>query len=128
MLNRTALDAVWDDENLQVVIKDLLDRNFDLELTGFDTPEIDHYLNLDLPQANVEENGSDIPPVGVRAVSSLGAIWRLGNHCVGCGNATDPAFVSRVLDGRTASVCFVDPPYNIKVDGFISGKGRHSAS
>ena len=99
--------------------------DFDLDLTGFDTPEIDHYLNLDLPQANVEENGSDIPPVGVRAVSSLGTIWRLGNHCVGCGSATDPAFVSRVLDGRAASVCFVDPPYNIKVDGFITGKGRH---
>jgi DNA modification methylase len=125
VLNRTALDAVWDDENLQVVLKDLLDHNFDLDLTGFDAPEIDHYLNLDLPQANVEENGSDIPPVGVRAVSSLGAIWRLGNHCVGCGSATDLAFVSRVLDGRAASVCFVDPPYNIKIDGFITGKGRH---
>ena len=124
VLNRTALDAVWDDENLQVVLKDLLDQNFDLDLTGFDAPEIDHYLNLDLPQANVEENGSDIPPVGVHAVSSLGAIWNLGKHCVGCGSATDPAFVSRVLDGRVASACFVDPPYNIKVDGFITGKGR----
>jgi DNA modification methylase len=30
-----------------------------------------------------------------------------------------------VLDGRAASVCFVDPPYNIKIDGFITGKGRH---
>jgi hypothetical protein len=124
-LNRTALDARWDEQNLRGVLEQLVDVDFDLELTGFDTPEIDHYLNLDLPQANVEENGSDIPPVGVRAVSSLGAIWRLGNHCVGCGSATDLAFVSRVLDGRAASVCFVDPPYNIKVDGFITGKGRH---
>jgi len=40
-------------------------------------------------------------------------------------HATDLAFVRGVLNGRTASACFVDPPYNIKVDGFITGKGRH---
>jgi DNA methylase len=124
-LNRTALDARWDEQNLRGVLAQLVDVDFDLELTGFEVPEIDHYLNLDLPQANVEENGFDIPPVGVRAVSSLGAIWNLGSHCVGCGSATDLTLVSRVLDGRKASVCFVDPPYNIKVDGFITGKGRH---
>jgi DNA modification methylase len=125
VLNRTALDAVWDDENLRGVLKDLFDKSFDLDLTGFDAPEIDNYLNLDVPQANVEENGSDIPPMGVRAVAVPGSTWCLGRHRVGCGSATDHPFVSRVLAGRTASICFVDPPYNIKVDGFITGKGRH---
>jgi DNA modification methylase len=124
-LNRIPLDGSWDDQNVRIVLEELVSINFDLESTGFDTPEIDHYLNLDLPQANVEENGSDIPPVSVRAISAPGAIWSLGNHCAGCGSATDLAFVNRVLDGRTASGCFVDPPYNIKVDGFITGKGRH---
>ncbi|WP_172842522.1 DNA modification methylase [Bradyrhizobium erythrophlei] len=124
-LNRTALDARWDEQNLRGVLEQLVDVDFDLELTGFDAPEIDHYLNLDAPQANVEENGSDIPPVGVSAVSTPGIIWSLGDHRVGCGNATDLAFVSRVLNGRAANVCFVDAPYNIKVDGFITGKGRH---
>jgi hypothetical protein len=125
VLNRTALDAVWDDENLRVVLQSLLDLNLDLDITGFDAPEIDHYLNLDEPQANVEENGSDIPLVAATAISTSGMIWALGDHRVGCGSATDLAFVSRVLNGRTASVCFVDPLYNIKVDGFITGKGRH---
>jgi DNA modification methylase len=125
VLNRTALDAVWDNENLRVILQDLLDLNFDLDLTGFDAPEIDHYLNLDVPQANVEENGSDIPPIETMAISAPGMMWKLGDHRVGCGSATDLAFVSRVLAGRTANVCFVDPPYNIKVDGFITGKGQH---
>jgi DNA modification methylase len=124
-LNRIGEDAKWDSSNIRIALEDIAAERIDLDFTGFDTPEIDHYLNLDLLQANVEENGSDIPPVDVRAVSSPGAIWRLGNHSVGCGSATDLAFVSRVLDGRAASVCFVDPPYNIKVDGFITGKGRH---
>jgi DNA modification methylase len=125
VLNRTALDAVWDDENLRVVLKDLLDQNFDLDLTGFDAPEIDHYLNLDTPQANVEENGLDIPPIQATAISAPGIIWGLGDHRIGCGSATDRIFVNQLLAGRTANVCFVDPPYNIKVDGFITGKGQH---
>src|SRR5207302_22213 len=30
-----------------------------------------------------------------------------------------------VLSGRTAAMCFSDPPFNVKVDGFISGRGSH---
>jgi DNA modification methylase len=125
VLNRTALDAQWDEQNLRSVLEQLVEVDFDLDLTGFDAPEIDHYLNLDAPQANVEENGSDIPPVGTTAISKQGMIWTLGDHRVGCGSATDLAFVSHMLNGKIADCSFIDPPYNIKVDGFITGKGRH---
>jgi DNA modification methylase len=124
-LHRIPLDAKWDDENVRLVLEELASADFDLDLTGFDAPEIDNYLNLDLPKANVEETGTDIPPVGTNPVSTPGSIWGLGKHRIGCGSATDLAFVLRVLNGQTAAACFVDPPYNIKVDGFISGKGRH---
>jgi DNA modification methylase len=124
-LNRIGEDAKWDSINLRVALEVLAAEKFDLDLTGFDVPEIDYYLNLDAPQANVEENGSDIPLVEATAISTPGMIWALGDHRVGCGSATDLAFVSRLLSGRTANVCFVDPPYNIPVDGFITGKGRH---
>jgi DNA modification methylase len=124
-LHRIPLDAKWDDENVRLVLEELALVDFDLDLTGFDAPEIDNYLNLDLPKANVEETGTDIPPVGTDPVSMPGSIWGLGKHRIGCGSATDLAFVLRVLNGQTAAACFVDPPYNIKVDGFISGKGRH---
>jgi hypothetical protein len=39
MLNRSAMDAVWDNENLRKVLQDLIDLDFDLELTGFDPPK-----------------------------------------------------------------------------------------
>lgn len=109
-LNRTAQDAVWDDQNLRAVLEELISIDFDLELTGFATPEIDQRLNLDLPQANIEESGSDIPLVEESAVSARGTIWALGDHRIGCGDATDPIFVKSVLDGRLANVCFVDHP------------------
>ena len=69
-LNRIPLDASWDDQNTRNILEELLSADFDLDLTGFDAPEIDHYLDLDIPQDNVEENGSDIPPVQARAISA----------------------------------------------------------
>ena len=123
-LHRTQLDAKFNDQNVRIVLEELASIDFDLDLTGFDPPEIDGYLNLDLPKANVEEIGEDIPPVESRAVSLPGSIWALEKHRLGCGDATDLAFARRVLDGRRAAVCFTDPPYNVKVS-FISGNGRH---
>jgi DNA modification methylase len=107
------------------VLEELESSGLDLDLTGFDPPEIDGYLSLDLPRANVEESGSDIPPVETNAVSTLGSIWKLGEHRIGCGDATNPYFVRRVLEGCLARACVTDPPYNVPVAGFISGKGRH---
>jgi hypothetical protein len=124
-LHRIPADARWNDQNVRVILEELDSDGFDLDLTGFDAPEIDSYLNLDLPKANVEETGSDIPPVGAHPVSTPGSIWLLGHHRIGCGNATDLAFVQRVLNGQLAAVGFVDPPYNVAVAGFVSGKGRH---
>jgi DNA modification methylase len=123
-LHRIPQDSKWDDENVRLVLEELVRVDFDLDLTGFDAPEIDNYLNLDLPKANVEETGTDIPPVDTNPVSTPGSIWELGKHRIGCGSATDLAFARRVLNGQTAAACFTDPPYNIKVAGFISGKGR----
>jgi DNA modification methylase len=125
VLNRSVVDAVWDDENLRKVLHDLADLDFDLELTGFDPPEIDVHLGLDLPSGNVEESASDIPPLEAKSVTSRGMIWVAGHHRIGCGDATDLEFVTRVLDGRRAHVAFVDPPCEIAIRGFVSGKDRN---
>jgi len=53
-LNRISLDASWDDENVRNILEELVRVDFDLDLTGFDAPEIDHYLNLDAPQATLK--------------------------------------------------------------------------
>jgi len=125
MLNRLAQEASWNDKGLREVFQELLTVDFDLDDTGFAPPEIELRLNLDLPEANVEENGPDIPPLEECAVTSRGMIWDMDGNRVGCGDGTDTAFVSGVLSGRLADAVFTDPPWNIPVDGFISGNGRH---
>ena len=124
-LNRIPLDARWNEQSLHTVLEEMVEVDFDLVLTGFDAPEIDTYLNLDLPDSNVEENGQDVPALQDQAITVPGDIWHLGDHRIGCGSALDVAFVHSVLGQAKADVCFVDPPYNIPVDGFISGKGKN---
>jgi DNA modification methylase len=124
-LHRIPQDAQWIDHNVRVVLDELDQVGIDLALTGFDPPEIDVHLNLDLPKENLEESGSDIPSAEATAVSKRGVIWALGEHRVACADATHLQFMQSMLAGQRAAVCFTDPPYNLKVDGFISGKGRH---
>jgi DNA modification methylase len=124
-LNRTALDTIWDDEGLRQVFQEIQAADIDLDLTGFSPPEIDLRLNFDLPEKNAEENGGDIPPLDQVAISAPGTIWILGNHRIGCGSATDSAFVDRVVNKRLASACFIDPPYNVKIHGSASEKGKN---
>ena len=90
-----------------------------------DPPDIDTYLSLDLPTSNMEETGSDFPPVEAIAVSALGSVWALEKHRIGCADATDLQFMRWTLKGQTAALCFTDPPYNLSFEGFISGRGRH---
>jgi len=123
-LNRLPLEASWDNENLRAEFQQFAELSFDLELTGFDAPEIDQILELDLPQLNVAEDEAEIPSVAEIAVSAKGDIWECGRHRLGCGDALDQAFADSVLGGAKANVSFVDPPYNVPIAGFVSGKGR----
>src|SRR5262249_14267216 len=98
--------------------------SFDLELTGFHAVEIDHILELDLPKLNVGEDLDQIPPLQPSAVTSAGDIWSCGRHRLGFGDARDQTFVDKVRHDASALICFIDPPYNVPIAGFVSGKGR----
>lgn len=125
-LHRIPEDGRWNPDNVRLVLEELDGLDYDLELTGFEAPEIDTYLSLDVPTANVAENGSDIPPLLADAVSALGDVWELGSrHRLGCGDATDLHFVRSVLGERQADVAFIDAPYNVPIAGFVSGNGEH---
>ena len=123
-LNRVVADAAWDNVQLRVEFEELVSLSFDLELTGFHAVEIDHILELDLPKLNVGEDLDQIPPLQPSAVTVAGDIWSCGRHRLGCGDARDQTFVDKVRNGASALICFIDPPYNVPIAGFVSGKGR----
>jgi DNA modification methylase len=60
-----------------------------------------------------------------------GDIWQLGPHRLLCGDATDPADVSRLMAGRRASIAVTSPPYNLghsAAIGYMTRYGRRQTS
>ena len=122
--NKTAELAGWDDELLALELGEVLklDPEFDLQLTGFDTAEIEALLNA-LDEDAAEEAAVEIDEKAV-VVSEVGSLWQLGNHRLICGDATHPGVYARLLDGELAQMVFTDPPYNVRVNGHICGLGH----
>src|SRR5439155_19187957 len=121
-LNRIPQDAGWENEKLRDVFQVLIEAKIDIDVTGFDAVEVDHILDIDFGGDTVEDM-DDVPLPAGRAVSQPGDIWMCGRHRVGCGDALDLNFVQTLLAGTHPAMCFTDPPYNVPIDGFVSGNG-----
>lgn len=124
--NKIALDAGWDPDILAAELADLssMRLDFDLEVTGFDIAEIDLVIGdtgenrRDATEMSPEPNSEAIP------ISQTGDVWDLGPHRLYCGDARDPAAYAKLMDTAVADAVFTDPPYNVAINGHVSGKGR----
>ncbi len=123
-LNRIPSDAAWDNERVREELQELVNLSFDLELTGFDAIEIDHLLEVDLPKLNLADDGEQISKPKGPAITAFADIWICGRHRIGCGDAQDQSLVERIAVQEQARMCFIDPPYNLPIAGFVSGKGH----
>ncbi len=116
--------STWDDGALALQLKALseLVLDFDIDATGFETPEIDLRIQS-LEPIELADAADDYEPVKGPAVSRTGDLWNLGGHRLLCGSALDPEAYTTLLQGDVAGAVFTDPPYNVKVDGHVGGKG-----
>lgn len=125
--NRLAEEAGWDQEMLAIELQNLIEIDFTVELTGFDTAEVDRILDAqaeaDAPDQDLADEVPPIPTSG-RAVTQLGDLWELGSHRLLCADATDAASYSRLLGEDRAAMIFTDPPYNVPIEGHVSGLGK----
>ena len=124
--NKLALNAGWDQELLAIELQALIDLDFDLELTGFSLAEVDLVLDA---AGESEGRGTDkpedaIPHLPAAPVSRRGDLWHCGRHRVRCGDARDPADYAALLGDELVDLIFTDPPYNVPIDGHVSGLGR----
>ncbi|MGE0736631.1 MAG: site-specific DNA-methyltransferase [Alphaproteobacteria bacterium] len=119
--NKLAENAGWDPEILRIELQYLagLDLGFDLTITGFSTPEIDMVLC-----GEAEDRDDILPDLPAKPVTQPGDLWLLGEHRLLCGDATQPAAFRRLMSGKRAQMIFVDPPYNVRIDGHARGLGR----
>ena len=125
--NKLALNAGWDEEVLAEELKALvsLDLDFDISVTGFEIAEIDSLIDaLEPEEANdpVNEVLPKLDPDWV--ISRPGDIWIMGPHRLICGDALKAETFAALMEGRKAQMVFTDPPYNVPIDGHVSGMGQ----
>lgn len=123
--NKLPEGAVWDIPTLQAHFKNLIDIDYDLELTGFSTGEID--ILLDGPDRSItndlaDDIGSDF--LQGPAVSQPGDIWELGRHRILCGDALKLESYQLLLGRERAQMVVTDPPFNVRIQGHAGGRGR----
>jgi DNA modification methylase len=125
--NKVALNAGWDEELLATELKELasLDVNFEIGVTGFSISEIDGLIE----GLSVEEPASPrdeyVPRLAAgNPVTKIGDVWVMGRHRLICGDSQSPHVISRLMAGAKAQMVFTDPPYNLPIDGHVSGLGR----
>ena len=124
--NKLALNAGWDKELLAIELQGLIDFKYDLDLTGFSIGEVETVIGEACDAAVVDGSSgkeNEIPHPAEMAVTRSGDVWCLGRHRLICGDAQDATAYARLLDGDTIDVIFTDPPYNVKIDGHVSGLG-----
>ncbi|MBD3754696.1 MAG: ParB N-terminal domain-containing protein [Gammaproteobacteria bacterium] len=122
--NQLALRAGWDEGILAIELQALGDLNFDLELTGFDMGDIDRIVGA-LGADDEPDEAETLEPATGPAITQAGDIWQIGPHRLICGDALEPDTYDRLMDGAGADMVFTDPPYNVKIDGHVSGLGKN---
>jgi len=123
--NRLTEGAKWDFQLLAKEIEFLQDEGIDLTTTGFEIPEIEMIFDAVTPSAGSPAIDDVLPSlVPGSVISKTDDLWILGDHRLFCGDARRRESFEKLLSGETAQLAFVDPPYNVKIRGHASGKGR----
>jgi DNA modification methylase len=125
--NRIAELAAWDEQLLGEEFQLISEMAFDfkLEITGFELPEIEvliENVGKVAPQADPADHMP--PPPKGPSITVPGDLWQLGGHRIYCGDARDPVAYNQLMDAERASMIFTDAPYNVKIEGNVSGLGK----
>src|ERR1019366_3644614 len=94
------------------------------QVTGLETAEIDLLIqgNLTSDAGGVHDEVSPIDD-STPAVSRHGDLWNLSEHRLLCADATKKISFTQLLGREQAQMAFIDPPYNVPIDGNVSGLG-----
>jgi DNA modification methylase len=123
--NKLAELATWDTEALAIEIREIMELGeMSIDILGFDTAEID--VLFDGMDAVVNADPADVlPELPAQPVSCTGDMWLLGKHRLLVGSSLDGPSWAALMNGGKAVMAFTDPPYNVRVNGHVSGLGKH---
>ena len=112
--NKTNEYSDWDMGLLIQEFTDLLDNNYDLELTGFDSDELEKLI-VGEKEGLTDEDA--VPETPEEPKAQLGDIYKLGKHKIICGDSTELNFYEKLLENHKIDLLITDPPYNVDYEG-----------
>lgn len=118
--NKLAELGEWDLDMLAEglnVLSTIDDLDFDLDIMGFDTVEVDGLL---IPKNERPDPSDVVEPVQARAVCLKGEIWTCGDSSLVCGDFADGTSLDRLMRSETAGIVFTDTPYNVPNRGHVT--------
>src|ERR1041385_1371338 len=120
--NRLAEKAVWDPDILAVELQHLVEIDeFDVTVTGFEVAEIDSIID-EARSEREEDNAIEIDETA-QPITRPGDLWKLDKHRLLCGDALHESSFTKLMGSRRANLVFVAPPYNVRINGNVCGKG-----
>lgn len=107
------ISGEWNKELLAELIQELQSLDYDVSFTGFEPPELEQLFN-EVHSKEIQEDDFDVEAeLAQPAVTRRGDVWILGRHRLICGDSTDPAVFSLLMEGKKANLVVTDPPYNV---------------
>lgn len=95
--------AEWDMNLVTSELEALKDMDFDIDLTGFDIPEIEIEEEKEIEEPPIPDN--------VLKRCKTGDIWEMGGNRLICGDSTENDVLERLMGDTKADMLFTDPPY-----------------
>jgi DNA modification methylase len=114
------ISGEWDNEKLAPILQELVTLP-EFDLTGFTAQEANLVIE-EFPLEPANDGEDDVTALSDEAQTKPGQLWRLGDHRLLCGDATDPHAWNKLMDGHSAAAIIMDPPYG--VDYQLSEKFR----
>jgi len=110
-------ESEWQDEKLAVELEQLTEADdFDDLIHGFDEDEMSKYLDSLTDEEDLEEPETE-DPEQVETDIQEGEVFKLGEHRLMCGDATNEEHVETLMDGNEMNLILTDPPYGIDIVG-----------
>lgn len=126
--NRISELGEWDLDALRLEFVELIELEIDLDATSFTVEEQDIIL-LDPLDGNEVDPADEVDGLPEEPVTQLGDLWELDEHRIICGNALEEETYKTLLGKEQVHAVLTDPPYNVEIEGNVSGLGKkvHSA-
>lgn len=123
--NRLAELSSWDPEILSGELELLFEGGFDIATIGFSTADLDFAIVDEEAEAKSPKDGKvELPNPDAEAISRTGDLWLIGSHRLICGDSRDAAVWEALLGDDRAGLVFGDGPYNVPINGHVSGTYR----